>query len=156
LDIPASEGFFDLFHWAKAIMSREQLTELQRRCIEVVDRLGGVATARQVADVIGVRGERVLDALKAMSDMGFVVKSVKSKANGSRYVFSAIKSVLEVGKENAAKTRTIVNASHGGKYDGADLHPIPGLPQSRLVAFSLPSRVGNRRYHKDGRVEVIE
>lgn len=137
-------------------MSREQLTELQRRCIEIIDRLGGVATARQVAEVIGVRSERVLDALKATSDVGFVVKSSKSKAHGSRYVFSTIKPVPEAGKESVAKTRTVVNASYGGKYDGADLRPIPGLPQSRMVAFSLPSRVGNWRYHKDGRVEVIE
>jgi hypothetical protein len=60
--------------------------------------------------------------------------------------------------ENAAvaQIRTFVNASRNDAYDGADLHPIPGLPSTRLDAFSLPSRVGNRLYHKDGSVEVIE
>jgi hypothetical protein len=79
-----------------------------------------------------------------------------TKGAGGRYTVSTRRASAPKESEDFAKARTVVNASSSDAYDGEDLSPIPGLPQSRMVAFSLPSRVGNRRYHKDGRVEVIE
>lgn len=135
-------------------MNRTNLTELHRRCIAVVERLGGTATVKQVAETIGERIEVIREELRAMSGFGMISMT---KGAGGRYTVS-LDTCKAASEENAtlAKTRTVVNASSSDGYDGADLLPIPGLPQTRLAAFSLPSRVGNRRYHKDGRVEVIE
>lgn len=41
------------------------------------------------------------------------------------------------------------------KYDGKELQNHLGLDDSRLEAFKLPSRVGQRLYYPDGRVEVM-
>jgi hypothetical protein len=109
---------------------------------------------KQVAEAVGMKLETVREELRAMSAYGLI--SMEKRADG-RYVVSLYK-CDPASEESAdfAKTRTVVNASSSDGYDGADLRPIPGLPQSRMVAFSLPSRVGNRLYHKGGRVEVIE
>jgi hypothetical protein len=134
-------------------MSRGQLTELQRRCIAFIDRMGGDVKVKQVAEAVGDRMEIVREELRAMSGSGLIFMT---KGAGGRYTVSTKRAFATNENAAVAKTRTVVNASSSDGYDGADLRPIPGLPHSRLVAFSLPSRVGNRRYHKDGRVEVIE
>ncbi|MCI4427737.1 MAG: hypothetical protein JHC40_01075 [Burkholderiales bacterium] len=119
-----------------------------------MERLGGTATVKQVAEAVSGRLEIVREELRAMSGFGLIFMT---KGAGGRYTVSLTKRKAERRETAAvAKTRTVVNASSSDTYDGSDLHPIPGLPHSRMVAFSLPSRVGNRRYHKDGRVEVIE
>jgi hypothetical protein len=137
-------------------MAKEKLTESESRYLSIIGRFGGTATVRQVANMLGVarKLERVREELLAMSVGGLISME---KGDGGIYTVS-LTARKAARAENAAvaKTRTIVNASLGGKYDGADLRPIPGMPKSRLVAFSLPSRVGNRLYHKDGSMEVIE
>jgi hypothetical protein len=134
-------------------MSRGELTELQRRCIAFVDRMGGDVTVKQVAEASGGKLEIVREELRSMSGLGLISMT---KGAGGRYTVSMRRTSAPKESADVAKSRTLVNASSSDGYDGADLRPIPGLPQSRMVAFSLPSRVGNRRYHKDGRVEVIE
>jgi hypothetical protein len=135
-------------------MNRTNLTELHRRCISALERLGGTAMVKQVAETVGERLEVIREELRAMSGFGLISMT---KGAGGRYTVSL--DTRKASREDSAtlaKSRTVVNASSSDTYDGADLHSIPGLPHSRLVAFSLPIRVGNRRYHKDGRVEVIE
>jgi hypothetical protein len=136
-------------------MSRGELTELQRRCIAFVDRMGGDVTVKQVAEAVGWNRkiEIVREELRALCGLGLISMT---KGAGGRYTVSTRRASAPKESADVAKSRTLVNASSSDGYDGADLRPIPGLPQSRLVAFSLPSRVGNRRYHKDGRVEVVE
>lgn len=41
-----------------------------------------------------------------------------------------------------------------GVYTGAELQPYTGRPGA-LAAFALPSRVGRRRFYRDGAVELI-
>jgi hypothetical protein len=117
--------------------------------------MGGDVTVKQVAEAVGWNRkiEIVREELRALCGLGLISMT---KGAGGRYTVSTRRASAPKESEDFAKARTVVNASISDGYDGADLHPIPGLPQSRLVAFSLPSRVGNRRYHKDGRVEVIE
>lgn len=57
--------------------------------------------------------------------------------------------------EMASRTMLISNASSTGTYNGAELQRNPGIPAARYAAFTLPSRVGNRRFYPDGRVEVV-
>ena len=57
--------------------------------------------------------------------------------------------------ELASRTMPISNASSTGTYNGAELQRNPGIPAARYAAFALPSRVGNRRFYPDGRVEVV-
>lgn len=57
--------------------------------------------------------------------------------------------------EMASRTMPISNASSTGTYNGAELQRNPGIPAARYAAFALPSRVGNRRFYPDGRVEVV-
>jgi hypothetical protein len=136
-------------------MAREKLTESESRYLSIIGRLGGNATVRQVADMLGVarKLEIVREELLAMSVSGLI--SMDKGASG-RYTLS-LTARKATRAENAAvaKIRTVVNASSCDIYDGSDLRPIPGLPQTRLYAFSLPSRVGQRLYHCDGRVEAI-
>jgi hypothetical protein len=97
--------------------------------------------------------EGVREELLAMSVCGLISME---KGAGGIYMVS-LTSRKAASEENAAvaKIRTIVNASSNDAYDGADLLPIPGLPKTRLDAFSLPSRVGQRLYHRNGRVDAI-
>jgi hypothetical protein len=135
------------------IMNRTNFTELHRRCISAVERLGGTATVKQVAEAVSGRLEIVREELRALCGLGLVSMT---KGAGGRYTVSTRRASDPKESADVAKSRTLVNASSSDGYDGAGLRPIPGLPQSRMVAFSLPSRVGNRLYHKGGRVEVIE
>jgi hypothetical protein len=137
----------------EAIMGKEQLTELQRRCIAFIDRMGGDVTVKQVAEAVGGKLEIVREELRTLSVRGLVSMT---KGAGGRYTVSTRRASGPMASAGFAEARAFVTATSVGTYDGADLRPIPGLPHSRMVAFSLPSRVGNRRYHKDGRVEVIE
>lgn len=41
------------------------------------------------------------------------------------------------------------------KYEGKELQTNAGLPDSRMEAYKLPSRVGQRLYYPDGRVELL-
>jgi hypothetical protein len=134
-------------------MSRGELTELQRRCIAFVDRMGGDVTVKQVAEASGGKLEIVREELRALCGFGLISMT---KGAGGRYTVSTRRASVPKESADVAKSRTLVNASIGEVYDGSDLRPIPGLPQSRLAWFSMPSRIGNRLYHKDGRVEVIE
>jgi hypothetical protein len=42
-----------------------------------------------------------------------------------------------------------------GYYTCPELQRSPGIHQSRFAAFDLPSRIGDRLYYRDGRVEVM-
>jgi hypothetical protein len=42
-----------------------------------------------------------------------------------------------------------------GEYACPELQTNPGLHDSRMDAYRLPSRVGNKRYYPDGRVELV-
>jgi hypothetical protein len=42
-----------------------------------------------------------------------------------------------------------------GVYTCPELQTNPGLHDSRMDAYRLPSRVGNKRYYPDGRVELV-
>ena len=42
-----------------------------------------------------------------------------------------------------------------GTYDPVELRPNPGIGPERFAAFLLPSRIGNRLHHPDGRVEEL-
>jgi len=42
-----------------------------------------------------------------------------------------------------------------GEYTCPELQTNPGLHDSRMDAYRLPSRVGNKRYYPDGRVELV-
>jgi predicted ArsR family transcriptional regulator len=134
-------------------MSRGELTELQRRCIAFVDRIGGDVTVKQVAEAVGGKLETVREELRAMSAHGLIFMT---KGAGGRYTVSTRRSSVPKESADVAKSRTLVNASSSDGYDGADLRPVPGLPESRLAWFSMPSRIGNRLHYQDGRVEVIE
>jgi hypothetical protein len=46
---------------------------------------------------------------------------------------------------NEATGRT-GNNWHAGRYDGAEMAPLPSIPPERFAAFRLPSRMGNRLY----------
>ncbi len=46
----------------------------------------------------------------------------------------------------------ITNSSSNSLYDGAELRPFCSRPGA-MAAYSLPSRVGNRLFYHDGRVE---
>jgi hypothetical protein len=133
-------------------MSRGELTELQRRCIAFIDRLGD-ATIKQVAEAVGGKLEIIREELRAMSGLGLISMT---KGAGGRYTVSTRRASDPKESADFAEARTLVNASSRDVYDGADLLKIPGIPNARMAAFSLPSRVGNRLYHKDGSVEVIE
>jgi hypothetical protein len=117
--------------------------------------MGGDVTVKQVAEAVGWNRkiEIVREELRELCGLGLICMT---KGAGGRYTVSTRRASAPKESADVAKSRTLVNASSSDGYDGADLQPIPGLPQSRLIAFSLPSRVGSRRYHKDGRVEVIE
>jgi hypothetical protein len=39
-----------------------------------------------------------------------------------------------------------------GNYQGTELQRTPGIPDGRMRAFDLPSRMGNRLHYPDGRV----
>jgi hypothetical protein len=136
-------------------MSREQLTELQRRCIAFIDRMGCDVTVKQVAEAVGWSGklEIVREELRALSVRGLISMT---KGAGGRYTVSTRRASEPKKSDDFAKSRTFVNALGVGIYDGADLRPLPGLPESRLAWFSMPSRIGNRLHYPDGRVEVIE
>jgi hypothetical protein len=134
-------------------MSREQLTELQRRCIEVIDRMGCDVKVTQVAEAVGGKLERVREELRALCGLGLVSMT---KGAGGRYTVSTRRAAEPKERADVARARTCVNALSVGTYNGADLRPLPGLHPSRLEAFSLPSRIGNRLHYPDGRVEVIE
>ncbi len=41
-----------------------------------------------------------------------------------------------------------------GVYTGSELQPSTGRPGA-MAAFALPSRVGQRRFYRDGFVELI-
>jgi hypothetical protein len=43
-----------------------------------------------------------------------------------------------------------------GTYDGAELRPDPGIPASRMEAYRLPSRNGDRLEWPDGRVTDLD
>jgi hypothetical protein len=136
-------------------MAKEKLTESESRYLSIIGRLGGTATVRQVADMLGVvrKLERVREELLSMSVCGLI--SMDKGAGGVYTVSLTTRKAYREENAAVAKIRTFVNASSNDAYDGADLRPIPGMNPSRLVAFSLPSRVGNRLYHCDGRVEAI-
>jgi hypothetical protein len=40
-------------------------------------------------------------------------------------------------------------------YEGRELQTNAGLPEGRMAAYKLPSRVGNKLYYPDGRVEPL-
>lgn len=42
-----------------------------------------------------------------------------------------------------------------GQYTCPELKTNPGLPEGRMAAYKLPSRVGNKLYYPDGRVEPV-
>lgn len=39
-------------------------------------------------------------------------------------------------------------------YVGKELLPPPGTDPRRLIAFTLPSRIGDRLHYPDGRIET--
>jgi hypothetical protein len=136
-------------------MAKDTLTESESRYLSIIGRFGGTATVRQVANMLGAtrKLERVREELLAMSVGGLI--SMEKGAGGIYTVSLTTRKAYRAGNAAVAQIRTVVNASSNDVYDGADLRPIPGLPQTRLDAFSLPSRVGRRLYHRDGRVEMI-
>lgn len=40
-------------------------------------------------------------------------------------------------------------------YQGVELKPVQGIPDARMDAFKLPSRMGDRLHYRDGRVEQM-
>lgn len=40
-------------------------------------------------------------------------------------------------------------------YKGTELQPTPGIRAERFAAFDLPSRIGDKLYYPDGRVEAV-
>lgn len=56
-----------------------------------------------------------------------------------------------------ASTRAAPRQVHKvrGTYQGEELRRNVGIDPARLEAFALPSRVGNRLYYPDGRVEPV-
>lgn len=63
-------------------------------------------------------------------------------ASGLSYAYTA----AEAPVRNSNQTQT---------YDGQELRTNPGIPPERMLAYSLPSRVGNRLHYPGGRVEVV-
>ena len=55
----------------------------------------------------------------------------------------------------AALSVSVCNANSTGTYQGRELQRNPGVPPARFTAYALPSRVGRRLHHPDGRIEEI-
>lgn len=58
-------------------------------------------------------------------------------------------------RKSPARRRARPTSQKAEPYRCPELAPNPGLPESRLRAFSLPSRVGGLLYYPDGRVEEV-
>lgn len=56
-------------------------------------------------------------------------------------------------KNTVVPARTFVNAGSRGTYNGAELRPYQGRPNAN-DALALPSRIANRLFYRDGRVEA--
>lgn len=55
-----------------------------------------------------------------------------------------------------AGVRTTRNTTRThGNYSGAELQRNPGISADRYAAFDLPSRMGDRLHHPDGRIEAM-
>jgi hypothetical protein len=133
---------------------------LDRTLIAVLALVGRMDLAER-ATISKAIGRTVVPELTTLHRQGFVREQLSRRPDSKRTRLYSVTTkgahaLAEAGEATALPILALGRPSETpeGVYDGAELKPFAGRPGA-MDAQVLPSRMGDRRYWRDGRVETI-
>jgi hypothetical protein len=132
---------------AQAATALDSNQQTEQSILDTLRRATTSITLPEVAKRMGRTLDIVRPSMTTLVQAGSVIGS---NGKPARY------RLPEQPANQRARTRGIHNASASGDYLGEQLQRNPGIRPERFVAFTLPSRVGNRLHWPDGRVTPFD
>lgn len=111
-------------------------------------RLNGRQTAKQIKAAVPGTGPSTISNLAYLGHI-----SSMALEKGVEYAITGKGIAKLAGRKTAHRAKPEERAN---EYIGRELQRNPGMTSDRFVAFTLPSRIGQRLFWPDGRVTAFE